>query len=149
METLGYQQLDEADRRLIDAAREATATAYAPYSGVAVGAALRTGAHGIVTGANVENASYGATVCAERVAIGRAHALGGPAFDAIAITATGRILRPDQVVSPCGICRQVLHEVATATGSRPRILMTTPETDRVTVATLPELLPLPFHALGR
>jgi cytidine deaminase len=149
LETLSYQELDPDDRELVDAARAATAAAYAPYSGVQVGAALRTDAGGIVSAANVENAAYGSTICAERLAVGRANASGARAFPAIAIAAAGRLLRPDHPVSPCGSCRQVLHELAAATGSRTRVLMTTPGTDRVTVAGLDELLPLPFEAFSR
>lgn len=127
----------------MDAAREARTTAYAPYSGVHVGAALRTET-GVVTGSNVENAAYGSTLCAERMAVGRANARGERAFTAVAVTAAGP-LPGDQVVSPCGACRQVLHEMARRTGTDTRVLMDTPATGEVTIATLAELLPLPFE----
>jgi cytidine deaminase len=149
LDTLRYPELDPLDRELVDAARGATAAAYAPYSGVCVGAALRTVKGEVVTAANVENAAYGATICAERLAVGRANATGARAFAAIAIAATGDGLPVDQPVSPCGSCRQVLHELAAATGSRTRVLITTPGTDQVIVAGLDELLPLPFHAFTR
>lgn len=149
METGRYDDLDGPDRELVDAARAACDTAYAPYSGVLVGAALRTAGGAIVTASNVENAAYGSTICAERMAVGRANARGERAFAAVAIAARGAILRPDQVVSPCGGCRQVLHELAAVTGTATRVLMTTPGTDDVTIATLDELLPLPFDALSR
>lgn len=149
METGRYDDLDGPDRELVDAARAACDTAYAPYSGVLVGAALRTAGGAIVTASNVENAAYGSTICAERMAVGRANARGERAFAAVAIAARGAILRPDQVVSPCGGCRQVLHELAVVTGTATRVLMTTPGTDDVTIATLDELLPLPFDALSR
>jgi cytidine deaminase len=149
METLSYEELDIADRELVDAARAAAVRAYAPYSGVRVGAALRTEAGAVVGAANVENAAYGSTIRAERLAVGRANAVGSRAFSALAIAATGERLRPDEPVSPCGACRQVLQEMSSATGAKTRVLMTTPRTDRVTVATLEELLPLPFHPLSR
>lgn len=148
METLRYDELDRRDRELVDAARAVAASAYAPYSGVHVGAAIRTTGDDIVTAANVENAAYGATLCAERLAVGRANATGARAFVAIAIAAKGQALRQDRPVSPCGPCRQVLHKLATATGTPTRVLMTAPGTDHVTVAALDELLPLPFHALS-
>lgn len=148
METKRYDELGEADRELMDAAREVLETAYAPYSGVRVGAALRT-AHGMVTGSNVENAAYGSTICAERMAVGRANARGERAFTAVAIAARGERLQPDQVVSPCGACRQVLHEMAASTGTATRVLMATPGSDVVTLATLAELLPLPFDPLSQ
>lgn len=149
MHPIRYDELDENDRQLVDAARNATATAYAPYSGIHVGAALRTAGGEIVSASNVENAAYGATICAERMAVGRANALGARAFEAVAVAAHGEVLSADQLVSPCGGCRQVLHELATATGSATRVLMTTPGTDRVVVATMDELLPIPFGALSR
>lgn len=78
--------------------------AYAPYSQYRVGAALLCGDGDIVLGCNVENASYPATICAERVALTAAIALGKREFRALAIaTADGG--------SPCGICRQVMHEL--------------------------------------
>lgn len=144
MERLTYDDLDPGDRELVDAARAACVTAYAPYSGVHVGAALRTRDGRIVSGSNVENAAYGSTICAERMAVGRANAEGDRAFSAVAVAARGEGLPPDQVVTPCGSCRQVLHEMAAASGSRTRVLMTTPGTDRIIIGSLDDLLPLPF-----
>lgn len=95
---------DEQRTELVMAAIGARERAYAPYSGYRVGAALLTEDCGIVTGCNVENASYGATICAERVALTRAVAEGRSGFVAIAVaTADGG--------SPCGICRQVMVEL--------------------------------------
>lgn len=148
MERLTYEDLDPADRDLVDAARAACDTAYAPYSGVRVGAALRTGDGRIVTGSNVENAAYGSTICAERMAVGRANAEGTREFPRIAVAATGDALPPDQVVTPCGSCRQVLYEMAAVTGADTRVLMTTPGAQRVTIASIEELLPLPFRPLS-
>ena len=88
---------------IIQAAIDARQRAYAKYSGYQVGAALLCSSGEIVTGCNVENASYGLTLCAERVAIGSAVAQGHREFSAIAIaTADGS--------APCGACRQVLAE---------------------------------------
>ena len=90
-------------RELLDRAREARRHAYAPYSGYAVGAAVATGSGKIYTGANVENASSGLTVCAERVAILKAVTGGDRDLVAVAVvTADG--------ATPCGACRQVLRE---------------------------------------
>ncbi len=147
MKALRYDDLDGPDRELVDAARDAAAFAYAPYSEARVGAALRTSDGQIVTASNVENAAYGSTICAERLAVGRANAMGHRAFPAVAIAATGSGLRPDRVVSPCGACRQVLYEMASAAGTATRVVMTTPGTEEVTVATLDELLPLAFDTL--
>lgn len=89
-------------RRSAAAVRE---NAHAPYSGFAVGAALLAADGRVFTGTNVENASYGLSVCAERNAVGAAVAAGATHFTAIAVVAPG----PDPA-SPCGVCRQVLSE---------------------------------------
>jgi cytidine deaminase len=91
--------------QLLVAAREAATRAYAPYSEFPVGAALLTDDGTMITGCNVENASYGLTVCAERVAVFCAAAAGHRTFRAIAVTAP-RLA----AVTPCGACRQVLNE---------------------------------------
>jgi len=92
-------------QRWIAAARDVRERAYAPYSKFKVGAALVASDGRIFTGCNVENISFGLTMCAERVALGRAIAEGVTNFRAIAIVAD-----TDQPVSPCGACRQVLAE---------------------------------------
>lgn len=88
-------------------ASEALDRAYAPYSSYHVGAAILTRNGKIYTGCNVENASFGASICAERVAIFKAISEGESEFAALAITA-----QEDPDVVPCGICRQVLWELA-------------------------------------
>ena len=92
-------------RELARLAREARERAHAPYSKFKVGAALRAHDGEIVTGCNVENASYGLTLCAERVAVFKAVSEGMRRFYAIAVVADSRRLTP-----PCGPCRQILWE---------------------------------------
>jgi len=91
-------------RKLLAAAKAAQRRAYAPYSKFRVGAALLTKSGKIYTGCNVENASYGLTICAERVALAKAVSEGHRKFKAIAVVA------PSAGLSPCGACRQVLAE---------------------------------------
>lgn len=95
------------DRALIAAAQEVRSRSYSPYSGFRVGAALRCADGAVVVGTNVENASFGLSICAERSAVARAVAEGREAFDAMAIVADG-----DQPTPPCGACRQVMLEFA-------------------------------------
>jgi cytidine deaminase len=93
--------MDPAD--LVRRAVEARSRAYAPYSGYPVGAAVVTTSGNVFTGCNVENASFGLTVCAERVAILKAVSEGDTGVAALAVVAPGG-------ASMCGACRQVLHE---------------------------------------
>ncbi len=90
---------------LLSAAREARERAYAPYSDFRVGAAVDAGDGNLIVGSNVENASYGLSMCAERAAIFAAIAAGFRQFAAIAIAGPEGVL-----TSPCGACRQVLAE---------------------------------------
>ena len=97
--------LSVADRRrLLDAAAVVSKNAYAPYSHFQVGAALLAVDGRIYTGANVENVSFGATLCAERAALSAAVTEGARQFSALAICAG------DCPTSPCGLCRQMLAE---------------------------------------
>lgn len=97
---------------LIQAALDARKTAYAPYSRFRVGAALLTAEGDIITGGNIENASYGATNCAERTAIFKAVSEGRRNFRAIAIAGGLEDAIPADYAYPCGICRQVMSEFA-------------------------------------
>lgn len=90
---------------LISAARYARENAHAPYSKFHVGAAVRTHSEKIYSGCNVENATYGLTVCAERIAIFKAISEGERSFDAVAVVADTIRLTP-----PCGACRQIIWE---------------------------------------
>lgn len=91
--------------KLIAVARQARENAHAPYSNFRVGAALRAQSGRVYTGCNIENATYGLTLCAERVAIFKALSEGERGFAAIAVVADTDVLTP-----PCGACRQIIWE---------------------------------------
>ena len=122
---------------LLDRARQAAQHAYAPYSGFRVGAALRLSNGEIVTGANVENVSFGLTICAERSALVHAVSQFGPGIriEAVAIANLNSVASP-----PCGACRQVLAEFIL-----PGAPVIFPSTGGDRTMTLLELLPLGFE----
>jgi len=123
--------------QLVQAARQAREMSYAPYSRFCVGAALRCADGTIITGANVENASFGLSLCAERAAVARAIAEGRRQFLAIAVCGAG-----PQPTPPCGACRQVLLEFAPDL----EIILAGEQAaaDEVIHTTLAALLPLAF-----
>lgn len=95
---------------LVQKANDARAKSYCPYSGFAVGAALLCADGTIYTGANIENASYSPTICAERVAFFQAIHNGHHDFTAIAIVGGSKGCEIDSLCTPCGVCRQVMSE---------------------------------------
>jgi cytidine deaminase len=121
---------------LLDAARMARLNAFAPFSKFLVGAALQTIAGRIVTGCNVENATYGLTMCAERVAMFKAISEGERQFTRIVIVADTA-----QPTPPCGACRQILWEFG---GDMEVVLANLSEVKAA--YRLRDLLPLPFDA---
>ena len=126
--------------RLLAAARRAVAKAYAPYSQRRVGAALLTGRGAIFSGANLENASFGLTLCAERVAIAAAAAAEGPDLK---IQALAVVSDPRADCPPCGACRQVIREF----GAEALIIF--PGPDGLVEMNLKELLPAGFQFPGK
>ena len=121
-------------RKLLTAAKAAQRRAHAPYSKFRVGAALLTKSGKVYTGCNVENASYGLTICAERVALTKAVSEGHRQFKAIAVVA------PSASLSPCGACRQVLAEF----GDMVVVCADSRNARRIRLNLLAELLPHTF-----
>src|SRR5213080_3997774 len=112
--------MTEEQSRALDAAIEMLQFSYNPYSGFAVGACLVMEDGSLVTGANVENAAFGPTICAERSAVVRANAMGMRVFRGVAIT--GRMSATadadwHELTAPCGVCRQVLFEMTDLRGA--------------------------------
>ena len=121
---------------LISAARQARENAHAPYSNFRVGAALRAASGRIFGGCNVENATYGLTVCAERIAIFKAISEGERGFDAIAV-----VTDTDKLTPPCGACRQLIWEFC---GDVPVILANLK--GKTEVISMRALFPKPFDS---
>jgi homotetrameric cytidine deaminase len=118
---------------LVEAARRVREHAYAPYSGFRVGAALETASGAVFSGANFENASYGATLCAERAAVASMIASGERSITKVVVYAEG-----PELSMPCGLCRQVLFEF----GRGAEVLVAGPAGTKT--STLAALLPEPF-----
>ena len=126
-------------KALLALADEARGAAYSPYSGITVGAALLTASGKVYRGANIENASYSPTICAERVAFFKAVSEGEREFVAIAI-AGGENGKPSKAdFPPCGVCRQVMAEFCKGDF---RVIFGGDE--KITDKTLAEILPLGF-----
>ena len=130
-----------SDKELTALASAARERSYCPYSGFSVGAALLTRDGRVYTGANIENASFTPTVCAERVALFTAVHAGESEFEAIAVVGGPHGRAAEKLFTPCGVCRQVLSEFC-----KPdmRVIIAT-ECDTL-VTTLGELMP---HGFGK
>ena len=120
--------------RMLRAARAAAKNAYAPFSKLKVGAAVLTAKGRIFSGCNIENSSYGLTICAERVAIFKAVSAGGREIQAVLVYADTAKLTP-----PCGACLQVIDEFS----ENPEIVLTNGRSTKT--YRLRELLPLGFR----
>jgi cytidine deaminase len=132
-----YESLRASEfESLISAAKAARENAHAAYSNFRVGAGLRASSGRIFGGCNVENATYGLTVCAERVAIFKAISEGERGFDAIAV-----VTDTDALTPPCGACRQLIWEFC---GNVPVILANLK--GKVEIIPMKELFPKPFDA---
>lgn len=121
-------------KKMIELAQSAMKNSYSPYSHFKVGACLKTANGKYFVGTNIENSSYGASICAERSALTCAISSGEKNFEAIAIVSSG-----DDFCPPCGICRQVLSEF----GDDIKVVLAKSPQDYV-VYTLSELLPHKF-----
>lgn len=139
--SLGGEEREWAGR-LIEKALEAREYAYVPYSKFAVGAALLSESGNIFTGCNVENAAFGPSNCAERTAFFKAVSEGERRFTAIAIVGGSRADKPQKIIYPCGVCRQVMVEFC-----RPDFrIICAKDTDEYEIYTLEEMIPNSFDS---
>lgn len=139
-----YEELTDADRELIDKAKDATQTSYAPFSKFCVGAAARLSDGTIVTGSNQENAAFPSSLCAERTALFYANArYPEKSVEELAIAAYAHGAFLKSPIPPCGACRQVILGVEERYGRPIRILLFGEEGTYV-VDSIKALLPLQF-----
>ena len=142
-----YEELEEQDRQLIDAAKHATQSSYAPYSHFQVGAAVRLSDGSVVTGSNQENAAYPSGMCAERTTLFHA----GASYPDIPVVALAIAAYTDgeftkKPIAPCGACRQVMLEVENRHHQPIRTLLYGTEGIYLIEGGTRELLPLTFDA---
>ena len=138
-------KLNPDQHNLIEAAIAATDTAYNPYSGYYVGAAVLTRSGSVFAASNVENAAYGSTICAERMAIGKANSSGARDIVAIAISSRSDKFEKTEITSdPCGTCRQVIYEMAQVSGCDIEVIMSDKSKDNIIIKTIEQLLPYAF-----
>lgn len=131
--------IDKDDQLLLTTCALAREKAYAPYSDFKVGAALRCDDGTVFTGCNVENVSYGLSICAERTAIVKAVSEGQRKFSSIAVAG----LNNGQFVPPCGACRQFLSEFCNPINDM-TIYLYQPKGSSVIMTSVSELLPMDF-----
>lgn len=144
MEFDNPDELDEGDRELVMAAREAALSAYAPYSGFRVGAAVKLSSGIIIRGANVENAAFPSGICAERSALSNSisnHHDDKPVTIAIAAMTDDGLVRDP--VTPCGNCRQVIAEEEIRNGNQIKVILSGKNKIQV-IKSCSQLLPLQF-----
>ena len=143
MKTISSDKLNTDQHNLIEAAIAATDTAYVPYSGYHVGAAVLTRSGSVFAASNVENVAYGPTICAERMAIGKANSSGARDIIAIAISSRSANFEKTEVAcGPCGSCRQVIYEMAQVSGCDIEVIGSTIDKGHIAVSTIEQLLPL-------
>ena len=144
--SLSFDDLAPAERELVLAAQQASGNAYAPYSGFAVGAAVRCGDGRIYVGANLENASYGVAVCAEVTAIANANAADD--YDVVALAVVAHKFSEPSDVSlvamPCGRCRQLISEAGQISATDVQILSCNGDLTQIRASTISRLLPSEF-----
>lgn len=136
--------LDRTDYELVMAANRVMHNAYNVYSSFCVGAAVYTAKGNIYLSANMENASYGLTVCAETGAIQAAFSSGDYKIKKIAITGHGVDSSEEQVITPCGRCRQLIAEAGVISGDDIELILCSADLKKIVRAKISTLLPMPF-----
>ena len=141
------EELSQSEQDLIANTQHAFSNAYAPYSGFLVGASVLLENGEIINGSNQENGAYPSGLCAERVALFYAGAkYPEVAIKTIAISAKSKTFEIDDVVSPCGACRQVMAEYQQKQGQDIRLLLHSPNDEVLIANSVDDLLPFMFNS---
>jgi cytidine deaminase len=142
----GLSALSGSDRDIVIRAQESSRFAYAPYSGFAVGVAVRTQAGNLYTGANLENASYGLSICAEVSALTAANSKGD--FQIVKLAVVGHKFSVpvsyDRIVTPCGRCRQLIYEASQISKIDIGVFCCSGDLSEIVEMKISELLPAAF-----
>lgn len=139
------EELSDDRQRILEKALEAVEKAYAPYSNFQVGAAVLLDDESVVVGNNQENIAYPSGLCAERVALFAANAnFPDKKVTKLAIAARGNLLKKEDVLSPCGSCRQVMAEVSNRQQSNFEILLLNGDGSVMVFGKINDLLPFVF-----
>lgn len=144
MKLVSFQEIPREDQDLLLEAERVAANAYCPYSNFSVGAAIRAKNGKIFVGCNMENASWGNTICAERSALAFANAMGVRDYHSIAIIAKGGNPANKEPVTPCGACRQSLYEFSQLYGTPIQLILSNSAKNRIKLLSIEELLPMAF-----
>ncbi|PKM91714.1 cytidine deaminase [Candidatus Falkowbacteria bacterium HGW-Falkowbacteria-1] len=144
MKKTDFKKLNKVQQELLEKAFEAMKNSYNPYSNFYVGAAILSDDERMVGGANVENAAYGTTVCAECSALVRARAEGIKKIIKVAVIGRNSKQLVSDPVSPCGACRQMIFEFSQVSDFDIEVIMSNTKMDKIIIAKISELLPLGF-----
>ena len=140
-----FSELPEKERLMIEKASVICEKAYSPYSSFNVGATLLLSNGEFVSGSNQENIAYPSGICAERVALFFAGSnFSNESIETIAIVSRGELLKKDQILSPCGACRQVLNESEFRQKRPIRVILTSQDGRVVVFSSVVDLLPFTF-----
>ena len=145
MKTVQIDDLTSNQLVVVDGAVKVLETAYNPYSGYFVGACVMARDGSTFAASNVENAAYGSTICAERMAIGKANSHGVRDLISLAVSARSDDFDKGEITAgPCGSCRQVIYEISQVSGCDIEIILATADKSTIAVTTIEELLPYAF-----
>ncbi len=144
-----WKELKQEDQLLVEKAFSAVESAYAPYSNFKVGASVRLDNGQVITGSNQENAAYPSGLCAERVALFYVGAnFPEKEIETICIAARGDLITGNDLLSPCGACRQVMLETENRQNKKIRVIVVNRDERTLVVSNVGDLLPFGFGSNG-